>query len=78
MAKTVLHIGGEAAFVGAFLIVFFYAVRYIDVKRIIPSCTPEQCLMIELFVAGFVFHVVFEYTGLNKWYSFDYVERLRQ
>jgi hypothetical protein len=65
----------EAIIVGLFLIGFVKIVK----EYILPH-TPNlsgQKENIELFfIAGFIFHLVFEYTGVNLWYSREYCKLL--
>lgn len=74
--KTVYEILGEAGFVGAFLVIFYFLVNWVRLKLKI-SCPEEICLYLELIITGALFHIIFEYTGVNKWYSLNYVDKLK-
>ena len=74
--KTVYEILGEAAFVGVFLVVFYFIVHWIRLNFIKVNCPEPMCLYLELIAAGALFHIVCEYTGINKWYSINYVNKL--
>lgn len=54
----------ESAFVGSMLVVLVMLLR-----RLAPKTIPEIAI---LFLAGAFFHLTFEYTGLNTWYSVNY------
>jgi hypothetical protein len=60
----------EAIFVGICLIAYYTLVRQIT------SYLKYNKLLINLFISGFLFHITFEYFGLNKAYSIDYVKNL--
>ena len=60
----------EAIVVGVFLVIlFFYSAlssnedMYGD-----KAMTVHIILAVQLFIAGFIFHVICEYTGVNHWY----------
>jgi hypothetical protein len=61
--KSVRLITIEAIVVGVCLIAFVKLIRYLY--------DPKD-EMILLFMAGVLFHIVFEYTGINLWYSIEY------
>jgi len=65
----------EASVVGVCLILLVYLVkRYINM---VPDISGYK-LDIELFfIVGFLFHVLFEYTGVNLWYSVEYCKLLK-
>ena len=53
----------EAIVVGACLVAFFKGVELL---------LPGIGFNMTVFASGVVFHLVFEYIGLNKWYSIEY------
>ena len=65
----------EAIIVGIFLVGFVKLTKdYILPKIPNLSGQPEN---IELYIiAGFLFHIAFEYTGINLWYSKEYCKLL--
>lgn len=65
--KSNLTIFGEAIFVGVFVILFYI------IQRIVLK---NKNIYIELFITGMIFHIIFEYTGLNAWYSLDYIRHI--
>lgn len=70
----------EACVVGICLIPFAYIAGFIAKQIVSKPSLPEVCnkwnenyiMEINLFIAGFLFHLVFEYTGINKWYAENY------
>ena len=59
----------EAIVVGAFLVILFFIVHYVAMKMYgDKAMTDHIILAVQLFIAGFVFHVGCEYTGVNHWY----------
>lgn len=67
--KSVQLVLIEAAVVGVCLAILVYlAKRYITVPNI-----SGYSMDIELFIiVGALFHILFEYTGVNLWYSKEY------
>jgi hypothetical protein len=65
----------EAVIVGLFLVGFVKLTKdYI--LQYIPDLSGQK-ETIELFIiAGFLFHIGFEYTGINLWYSKEYCKLL--
>lgn len=72
MSKQVSLVLFEAIVVGIILLVTAYAIRYAFVAAGIDA---HQNAII--FISGFLFHVVFEYTGINLWYSIKYCELVK-
>jgi hypothetical protein len=58
----------EALVVGAVLLIVTWIVRW-------WSSSNNEALV--LFLSGCLFHLLFEYTGLNKWYATQYCETIR-
>lgn len=71
----------EAAFVGVMLIPVAYIAGYIAKMFVQKPSLPEICstwnenyiMEVNLFIAGFLFHILGEFFGLNKWYVQQYV-----
>ena len=65
----------EAFTVGIVLIIIAYLVTFI-ISKLYSSNLPKICkkwnknhiMEISLFFIGFLTHLFFEFTGLNKWY----------
>ena len=72
--KKVINVLIEASVVGICLVLlvkmFSYIVNYL------PNITNTSKQIELLFVSGFMFHILFEYTGLNVWYSIEYCKLL--
>lgn len=66
--KPISLIFTEAVVVGIFLILFVKSIRYIY--------EPKDEMII-LFLAGFLFHIAFEYSGINLWYSLEYCKLVK-
>jgi cation transporter-like permease len=72
--KKVINVLIEASIVGICLVLlvkmFSYTVNYL------PNITNTSKQIELVFVSGFMFHMLFEYTGLNVWYSIEYCKLL--
>jgi len=70
----------EAIFVGILLIPFTYVAGFVASKIASKPSLPDICkswnknyiMEINLFLAGFLMHFVFEYIGVNRWYAKTY------
>jgi hypothetical protein len=58
----------EALVVGLGLLVLFFILQKLFPRMSLPSL---------LFIAGALFHLVCEYTGVNQWYSIKYCNLLK-
>lgn len=74
-AKSINLILVEASVVGVSLIVLVYiAKRFL--MDYIPDFSGRKQEVEFLFIVGFLFHILFEYTGVNLWYSKEYCKLL--
>jgi len=80
-SKNVLLVVQESIAVGLFLILFIYVAQFIlRIVKYPTVATPAECkrwnktyiMEATAFLAGFLFHMVFEYAGINKWYVKNY------
>ena len=69
MYKPITTVIIEALFVGICLVVFTKLVEVVMIKS--PGEIDTDMIKI-IFVSGALFHIVFEYTGLNYWYAMNY------
>ena len=65
----------EAIIVGIFLIGFVKIVKDYILPHI-PDISGQKENIELFFIAGFIFHFAFEYTGVNLWYSREYCKLL--
>lgn len=70
----------EAIVVGVLLIPFTYVAGFIARNIVKKPSLPDVCqswnknyiMEVNLFIAGFLFHIVCELVGLNRWYALNY------
>jgi len=69
--KSIQTVLIEAIVVGICLIaiVKFYSMD--SITKFIPNTGFGKDVEI-LFISGVAFHLIFEYTGVNKWYAIEY------
>lgn len=72
--KPILTIFTEATVVGICLILFVQIVKYFEDK--IPNFSGKRGEYEIYFIAGFLFHVIAEWSGVNLWYSKEYCKLL--
>lgn len=78
--KSIQTVFIEAIVVGILLIPFTYTAAFIIKPFTKRPMLPDVCkswnkyyiMEINLFVAGFLFHLVLEYVGINRWYAKNY------
>lgn len=75
-AKSVSRVLVEATVVGALLIIFHdITVRALGMNSFSKKLAENKQVL--LFIVGVIFHTACEYSGINKWYSLDYCEKIR-
>ena len=62
----------EATVVGIGLVVLVELLKIIDISSIAKTFGISNNQIILLFLAGFIFHILCEYTGINSWYAKNY------
>lgn len=84
MSKAVGVVLGEGVIVGLLLIVFIYVASYLlHIGGYPMTATPDDCkkwnntyiMEATAFLAGLLFHVSCEYSGVNEWYVKNYYSR---
>lgn len=68
MYKPVITVIIEAFIVGVGLLVLAKLLE----TFIIKSGKIDMDIIKIIFISGFLFHIIFEYTGINFWYSVNY------
>lgn len=69
--KSPIVVLQEALFVGIVLFILYSIVNIIVVDNYYKET-------MSLIISGIVFHILFEYTGLNQWYSLEYCKILNK
>jgi hypothetical protein len=80
MPKTIITVLIEAVVVGLVLIPMAYIAGYFAKHLVGKPSLPEICskwnenhiMEVNLFLAGFLFHIVCQVSGVNKWYVDNY------
>lgn len=73
MYKPIITVIIEAFIVGICLVFLTKLLENFIIK------TPGKIdidVMKLIFISGFLFHIIFEYTGINFWYSMNYPRSL--
>lgn len=67
--KSFITVIIEAFIVGIFLVGFTKLVEMFIIKSAVKM---DIDIIKIIFISGFLFHIVFEYTGINFWYAVNY------
>ena len=71
--KNVWTVLLEAFIVGVILVLIYNFIKYAFFQYV-PNFTGNKVNIELILISGIVFHLLFEYTGLNIWYSKKYCE----
>lgn len=72
--KPVLTILIESTVVGVGLAILVYLIETY-LSKYLPNIIQNKKMQI-LFISGFLFHIICEYTGVNTWYAKEYCKLL--
>lgn len=81
MARTFSRVAIEAIVVGILLILFVYAAQFlvmasgqfsVSVPEVCNKWNDKYAMEITIFLAGALFHIACEYTGVNGWFARNY------
>lgn len=81
MARSLQRTLIEATVIGIILIIVVYVIQMaLSATGQFSVKVPEACnrwndkhvMEITIFLSGALFHIAFEYTGLNKWFAESY------
>lgn len=75
--KPILTIIFEAIFVGVGLILLYVLTEFFLDYMNISIKNQFTYKYTTLFISGFIFHVFFEYSGVNLWYSKEYCKLIK-
>jgi hypothetical protein len=64
----------EAPIVGVLLIILFSVILFLLNFSTLIKKNHNIHMMLSVFLAGALFHILCEYSGVNVWYSKDYIE----
>lgn len=70
--KPIITVIYEAIFVGIGLIIIYNLTEFL-----IKYSNIQINKVIILFISGFMFHILFEYIGLNLWYAKEYCKLIK-
>lgn len=74
--KTFTRLAGETLFVGIGLVILFIGILLLTSYIQQLKDNHPYHMVLSAFLAGGLFHLICEWTGLNVWYSKDYCKTL--
>ena len=69
---SVTKVFSESIVVGIIFVLLFLAIHSIDMELNVKSSMSHSGMLRQAFIAGMLGHIIFEYTGINKWYVKQY------
>lgn len=78
MGKPLYQIFIEGIVVGQLLVWIFNLTKYIIIPNLIPLFDLRGSNIPILFISGFLFHIICEFTGVNIWYVRNYYSILEK
>lgn len=76
MKKSVGTLAGETLFVSVVLVILFLIILTLTSYIEFLQKDHPKHMLASVFVAGGLFHLICEWTGLNVWYSKEYCKLL--
>ena len=68
----------EAPIVGIALVILFVSILLLLNFITWFKKHHNTCMIYSVLISGMIFHILYEYSGVNTWYSRDYCENLKQ